>query len=401
MAQLKKPTIKNPELVDAITTFKSAQNVENEAAMLDALKDASFIAPIMLKTDLSSVEADENGQKQAQASLMAVSNKNGVKMFPAFTDWLEFLKWKNDPDAETMVITFDQYCNILLHQNIDISGIVINPAELNIIIPKTKMAEMKGVDLNAQKAAAPASDSKIQPLFNTAKLDNQAVIDAANKLKETNSREAQMELFNVMRKATFVAPAKMKDMPTETKPGERVTAKAEFIMLNNGDKKFLPLFTNLDELKMWTAAPACQAIPMQFSNYLSMLNSAGNQAFGIVLNPFTLGLAFSKEQLQALQPQIQLTELTEIPFDMLKSLKDYMTTVPEIKKAYLAGVMANNQKGHMIILDTVDPKADIKPIADQIGQICKSYGPCMVSPAVAPQAQKAMEGKTPFYEAEA
>ena len=147
MAQLKKPTIKNPALVSAMAEFKAKQNPQTEKEMLDAIAEASFIAPIALQKQLDEVEPDENGQRQMQASLMAVSNKDGSKFFPAFTDWLEFLKWKNDPEADTMVITFDQYCGILLKQGVDINGIVINPSETNIVIRKEKMAEMKGVSV--------------------------------------------------------------------------------------------------------------------------------------------------------------------------------------------------------------------------------------------------------------
>ena len=153
MSQLKKPTIKNPDLVAAMADFKQNQNKQTEAEMLKQIQAASFIAPITLRSSLEDVEPDENGQRQLQASLMAVSNKNGTKLFPAFTDWLEFLKWKNDPEAETMIITFDQYCDIMLKQNIDISGIVINPAETSIVVQKGKMAELKGVELPKAPAA--------------------------------------------------------------------------------------------------------------------------------------------------------------------------------------------------------------------------------------------------------
>ena len=117
MAQLQKPKIKNPELVAAMADFKQNQNKQTEAAMLEALKNASFIAPISLRTNLDEVTPDENGNRQVEASLLAVSNKAGTKLFPAYTDWLEFLKWKDDADAETTVITFEQYSDLLLRKN--------------------------------------------------------------------------------------------------------------------------------------------------------------------------------------------------------------------------------------------------------------------------------------------
>lgn len=72
--------------------FKAKQNPQTEKEMLDAIAEASFIAPIALQKQLDEVEPDENGQRQMQASLMAVSNKDGSKFFPAFIhayDWLE------------------------------------------------------------------------------------------------------------------------------------------------------------------------------------------------------------------------------------------------------------------------------------------------------------------------
>ena len=166
--------------------FKAKQNPQTEKEMLDAIAEASFIAPIALQKQLDEVEPDENGQRQMQASLMAVSNKDGSKFFPAFTDWLEFLKWKNDPEADTMVITFDQYCGILLKQGVDINGIVINPSETNIVIRKEKMAEMKGVSVPAD---AP-KNHRIMPLFGTEKITNSEVIIAADRLRRENNEDA-------------------------------------------------------------------------------------------------------------------------------------------------------------------------------------------------------------------
>ena len=219
MAQLKKPTIKNPALVSAMAEFKAKQNPQTEKEMLDAIAEASFIAPIALQKQLDEVEPDENGQRQMQASLMAVSNKDGSKFFPAFTDWLEFLKWKNDPEADTMVITFDQYCGILLKQGVDINGIVINPSETNIVIRKEKMAEMKGVSVPTD---AP-KNHRIMPLFGTEKITNSEVIIAADRLRRENNEDAKNNLFNVMRKARFVAPVLM-EMPKEVKAGEKINA---------------------------------------------------------------------------------------------------------------------------------------------------------------------------------
>ena len=339
------------------------------------------------------VEPDENGQRQMQASLMAVSNKDGSKFFPAFTDWLEFLKWKNDPEADTMVITFDQYCGILLKQGVDINGIVINPSETNIVIRKEKMAEMKGVSVPAD---AP-KNHRIMPLFGTEKITNSEVIIAADRLRRENNEDAKNNLFNVMRKARFVAPVLM-EMPKEVKAGEKINAQAEFIMLNHDGGKFMPLFTSLPELQKWTGAPDCKAVPMSMANYTAMLSDPKSTAAGIVIDPFSMGLAFSKEQALNIQPRLELRDIEGVPEGMQEALRDHLATLPAVKKAYLDGIKANGADGYVIVLD-LEKDADIPTIADSTAQIAKQYGSCVVAPVDSPLGKKVLERRETFYEA--
>ena len=373
--------------------FKAKQNPQTEKEMLDAIAEASFIAPIALQKQLDEVEPDENGQRQMQASLMAVSNKDGSKFFPAFTDWLEFLKWKNDPEADTMVITFDQYCGILLKQGVDINGIVINPSETNIVIRKEKMAEMKGVSVSAD---AP-TNHRIMPLFGTEKITNSEVIIAADRLRRENNEDAKNNLFNVMRKARFVAPVLM-EMPKEVKAGEKINAQAEFIMLNHDGGKFMPLFTSLPELQKWTGAPDCKAVPRSMANYTAMLSDPKSTAAGIVIDPFSMGLAFSKEQALNIQPRLELRDIEGVPEGMQEALRDHLATLPAVKKAYLDGIKANGADGYVIVMD-LEKDADIPTIADSTAQIAKQYGSCVVAPVDSPLGKKVLERRETFYEA--
>ncbi|MFR4393045.1 MAG: enhanced serine sensitivity protein SseB C-terminal domain-containing protein [Ruminococcus callidus] len=397
MSQLKKPTIKNPDLVAAMAEFKKQQSVQTEKEMLDAIAAASFIAPITLQNKLNEVEPDENGQRHMEASLMAVSNKDGVKFFPAFTDWLEFLKWKNDPDADTMVITFDQYCGILLKQGVDVSGIVINPAETNIVIRKEKMAEMKGVSLEAEQPQEAPKKNNILPLFGCEKVTNPEVIVAADRLRRENNEPARNNMFEAMRKARFVAPVLM-EVPKEVKAGEKVNAQAEFIMLNHEGGKYMPLFTSLSELQKWNGAPDCKAVPMSMANYVAMLSDPKSTAAGIVIDPFSMGLAFSKEQALNIQPRLELRDIEGVPEGMQEALRDHLATLPAVKKAYLDGIKANGADGYVIVMD-LEKDADIPTIADSTAQIAKQYGSCVVAPVDSPLGKKVLERRETFYEA--
>ena len=96
----------------------------------------------------------------------------------------------------------------------------------------------------------------ITALFGAEKITNSDLIIAAAHVREEKSQEAQAALFNAIRKARFIAPAMMQEIPNEIKPGDQVTAKAEFIMLNRDDQKWLPLFTSLPELQKWSTGPS-------------------------------------------------------------------------------------------------------------------------------------------------
>ncbi|MBQ8688269.1 MAG: SseB family protein, partial [Ruminococcus sp.] len=126
MAQMKRPTVKNPELVSAMAEFKASSTPSNEKAMIEAIKNASLIAPVIMDDIPENLTAGE--KYTAQAKFMLIQQKDGRKFFPAFTEWLELLKWKNDPECKTVTLTFEQYCNVI-GTSAEASGMVINPSE--------------------------------------------------------------------------------------------------------------------------------------------------------------------------------------------------------------------------------------------------------------------------------
>ncbi len=402
MGQLGRPTVKNPDLVAAIEAFKAAKNPENENAMLEEIEKAQFIAPIELPESLENVPTDENGQKQTQARLLAVSSKDAPKMFPAFTDWLEFLKWKNDPDADTMVITFDQYCDILLKQNIDVQGIVINPAETGVMIRKQRMAQIKGVTLpEAPKSASAAGINRpTSELFGAGKVSNDDLVAAIDALKANNNRDTQSALFRLIQQARFVIPAFLHDMPQKVEPNEKVNAKAEFIMLTHDDKKHLPLFTSMEELEKWPSPPdGCVGMPLPYPQIVNILADPKNTAAGIVINPFSQGLGFAKEQAMAIAPRLEIAEAKEFPLDMMHQLKDFLPSAKNVTAAYFSGAKANGKPAFLIVLDIAEGKQLDKKTGDAVSNIVKAFGPCVLAPASSPLGKKAIENKTPFYEA--
>ena len=178
-----------------------------------------------------------------------------------------------------------------------------------------------------------------------------------------------------------------------------MNAKAEFIMLNHDNGKYMPLFTSLPELEKWTGAPDCKAVPMTMANYTAMLSDPKSTAAGIVIDPFSMGLAFSKEQALNIQPRLELRDIDAAPDGMEDALREHLATISDVKTAYLDGIKANGADGFVVILELNTPQADVRTIADSTAQIAKKYGSCVVAPANSPLGQKVMERKQAFYQA--
>ncbi len=279
---------------------------------------------------------------------------------------------------------------------------MINPAEAGVVISKEYMAKVKGVPL--PKPVAEGANAAIAGLFGTDKIANPALTAAADKLKQSPSQETQNAVFQALRTGRFVAPAIMHDLPKNVKPGDKVTAKAEFVMINQktpdqGEQKLLPLFSSLAELQKWTGAPEkCCGVPLTLSQYSEMLANPNNTAAGVLIDPFSRGLAFRKEDILKLSPRMTPQELKVFPFDMAQELKAILADIPEVKSAYLTGVKVNNTDGHLILLDLTSQEK-IKEINDLVVGPAKKYGAVVVAPVQSPIGKKAIEGKSPFYEA--
>ena len=196
-------------------------------------------------------------------------------------------------------------------------------------------------------------------------------------------------MFEAMRKARFVAPVLM-EVPKEVKAGEKVNAQAEFIMLNHEGGKYMPLFTSLSELQKWNGAPDCKAVPMSMANYVAMLSDPKSTAAGIVLDPFTMGLAFSKEQAMNIQPRLAMRDIDSTPEGMEDDLKAYFAENADVKKAYIDGVKANNTDGFVVVLE-LENENNVREIADHVAKAINKYGSCVVAPISSPIGKKVLE----------
>ncbi len=405
MAQMKKPTVKNPELVAAMTEFRANASPVNEKKMTDAIKDAQFIAPVIMDDLPENMEAGE--KYTAQAKFMLVQQKDGTKLFPVFTEWLEFLKWKNDPECKTVTLNFEQFCNVVAGSP-EAAGLVINPGEAGLLVSRKKMSELSGRDLMPKAAVVPPAP-EVTPdpekmLFGSDKQTNPALIAAIDDFRKAKNPEKEKVMIDEIRKAKFVAPVQMDELPKDLKleKGQTHQAQVKFVMIQKEGKKFFPLFTDQGELARWKNAPEHKTILLTFDQYSGMLAQQGADAEGLVINPFGAALPMPKQQVLAMRNGAQIYDLKDIPMDMLQELSAHFENEPMIHAAWVMGMRVNNNESYMFFVehDVVSSQESQKALYDPIAQIAGKYTkgvPCGIVPAGMPQSQQVIKGKMPFY----
>jgi hypothetical protein len=405
MAQMKKPTVKNPNLVSAMAAFKANNTQGNEKEMLEAIKESQLILPVIMDDIPDNLTAGE--KYTAQAKFMLIQQKNGTKLFPAFTEWLELLKWKNDPECKTIVLTFDQFCNVV-GNSIEAMGFVINPGEEGLLITKQKMSEIAGREISPKLAPVPpAPETTLDPskmLFGSEKQTNPDLLAAIDAFRVERVPAKEQAMIAEVRKAKFVAPVQMEDLPENLKleKGQTHQAQVKFVMLQRDGKKFFPLFTDQGELARWKNAPEHKTILLDFEQYANMLAQQGAEAEGLVINPFGAALPMAKQQVLALRSGAQLYDLKTMPLDLIGKLSEHFETEPKVHAAWIMGMRMNGKESYMIFLkhDKLTSQEEQKALYDPVANIVGPFAngnPCGIVPSDLPQSQPVLKGKIPFY----
>lgn len=405
MAQMKRPTVKNPELIAAIAEFRASSTPSNEKAMMEAIKESKLIAPVIMDDLPENLTAGE--KYTAQAKFMLIQQKDGSKFFPVFTEWLELLKWKNDPDCKTVTLDFEQFCNIV-GSSAESKGMVINPGEDGLLVSRQKMSEIAGRDITPKAPEVkPAPEVEADPgrmLFGSDKQTNPELLAAMEAFRQERVPAKEQAMIEQVRKAKFVAPVQMEDLPADLqlKQGETRQAQVRFVMIQRDGKKFFPLFTDQGELARWTNAPEHKTILLTFDQYAGMISQQGSDAEGLVINPFGAALPMPKQQVMALHNSAQLYDLKNIPMDMLRKLTEHFEDEPKIHAAWIMGMRMHGKDSFMLFLkhDVVTTQEEQKAMYDPIANIMGPFAngnPCGIVPADMPQSQPVVQNKAPFY----
>jgi hypothetical protein len=124
--------VKNPKLVQAMLDLKKHDNPYTRGVLAAALMDARLLSPIQRQTVLIEKEGPS-----ARIKFEDIQNTEGEKFYLAFTDMDEYAKWNEDgKHNQALIMTMEDFGNILIRHINDLRGFVINPYGENVSITK-------------------------------------------------------------------------------------------------------------------------------------------------------------------------------------------------------------------------------------------------------------------------
>jgi hypothetical protein len=138
--------VTNPSFVMAMNALLATPSPESESAFLEELRKAHFLAPVAITPQPQ--PADETGKTTLQESTTIafhmITNDEQQNFFLLFTDWEELRKWRNEPNQQTLIVTFEDLSAMILGENDTSSGLVVNPYGQNFLLDKDRIALLNG-----------------------------------------------------------------------------------------------------------------------------------------------------------------------------------------------------------------------------------------------------------------
>lgn len=130
--------ITNPKLVQAMQDVVKNDNAYTRGVMAAALMNAKLLSPILRETVLM-----EQKGPATRIKFEDIQNTEGDRYYLAFTDMDEYNKWNEDGShGQALIMTMEDFGNILIRNVNDLKGFVINPYGENVSISKSLLLSL-------------------------------------------------------------------------------------------------------------------------------------------------------------------------------------------------------------------------------------------------------------------
>lgn len=164
-------SVSNPMLCGCIELMKADPTPEHQNMFVTELTKAKFLSPAVVTP---APETDAEGKRKlvpgCKIQFPMLTAPDGKNFFMAFTDKMEFDKWKHEEGTPVFALNFGEYAGMVLRKDGPAAGFVINPYSANIVIPKemlnnlmlSRIAKMKEAQAK-QNGGQPPQAGGFQP----------------------------------------------------------------------------------------------------------------------------------------------------------------------------------------------------------------------------------------------
>lgn len=165
MPDVNKP-ITNPDFLAAVDAMRQDNSPENRNKAITEMMKAHFLAPVTIDPP---PPAQEPGQPiqlgpGSKINFHLITNADNLKFFMAFTDWDELYKWQRNEGQQTVILTFDDYASLILKEDCDADGYVINPFGVNVVFTREQVRSLKEQKDLIEKGASIRTLNKNEPV---------------------------------------------------------------------------------------------------------------------------------------------------------------------------------------------------------------------------------------------
>lgn len=252
-------------------------------------------------------------------------------------------------------------------------------------------------------------ENNIQPI------KNPDLVKAMQELKQVHSKENEVKFLEELKKARFISPAIIEEkdengnfVKTEGKPKDPNNTRINFMMLSVKDgKRFLPAFTDVEELRKWRKEQKVQTVITTFDHYMAMILGDPEGPAGFVINPFGENIIMQRELLEQLREaqktneKVMIGEPKEFPQNMADALTSFFDEKGTVNRAYLQMMKRGSAITYLVVVDFDTQAQDKKELFDAIALTVKPFLHDGLGLSVASYSDsfgsKVAANKEPFY----
>ncbi|MFL1706897.1 SseB family protein [Campylobacter sp. MOP7] len=126
----------NTNLSKAMQIFLDNPGKENENNLIQELKKAQFMAPVIINQALAKPDGKAFYEEEGSniKFILLEDEESDLSYFPAFTSKEEMMRWRNDSEQEILNLELKNYLAMLEASKEKYAGIVIDAFSYNLIL---------------------------------------------------------------------------------------------------------------------------------------------------------------------------------------------------------------------------------------------------------------------------